>query len=245
MMMNTVVRTLLGLAFSLSLSSIAGAKLAAGFDAALASAERPAEESERDAARKPREVLEFVGIEAGMTVLEVAAGAGWYTEVMSAAVGPEGTVYAQSAARFAERFRESATARAARLGNVEIWNHELDDLGLSDEFDVAFTAINLHDSANRDGDEGGLVFLGGIYKALKPGGVLGFIDHVGLDGQDNLALHRIEVARAKDLLLRAGFVIEAESDLLANPADDHTKRHREESLARNTDRMLIRARKPE
>ena len=63
------------------------AELADGFDDALAAPERSAEDRDRDSARKPKQVLEFVGIGAGMTVLDVAAGAGWYTEVLSAAVG--------------------------------------------------------------------------------------------------------------------------------------------------------------
>ena len=64
--------------------NIAVADLANGFDNALSAAERSAEDRARDAARKPKLVLEFLGIGAGMTVLDVAAGAGWYTEVLSA-----------------------------------------------------------------------------------------------------------------------------------------------------------------
>ncbi|HEX9875785.1 MAG TPA: SAM-dependent methyltransferase [Gammaproteobacteria bacterium] len=222
----------------------ASAELAPGFDAALMAAERPAEEKERDAMRRPRQVLEFVGIDAGMTVLEVFAGGGWYTEVLSAAVGPEGTVYSQNTARFAERFAEASAARAERLGNVIVWNHELGSLELDDTVDAAFTALNLHDAAN-DSEEAGVAFLTGVYGALKPGGVFGLIDHVGIAGQDNAELHRIERARVLQLLEQAGFTVEAESDVLANSADNHTLNVRDESLGRNTDRMLIRARKPQ
>jgi predicted methyltransferase len=226
------------------LASPSSADLAAGFDAALAAPERPAEERERDAARRPREVLEFVGIEAGMSVLELSAGGGWYTEVLSAAVGPDGAVYAQNAGRIAERYADASSARAGRLGNVRVWNRETSDLDLRGVVDAAFTALNLHDRAD-DGDEIGVAFLTAVYDALKPGGVFGVIDHVGVAGQDNSELHRIEKARARDLLTRAGFVVEAESDILANPADDHTLNVRDDSLGRNTDRMLLRARKPE
>jgi predicted methyltransferase len=228
-----------------SAGSPAFAELAPGFAAAMQATERPADEKERDAARKPREVLEFVGIDAGMTVLEVFAGGGWYTEALSAAVGPDGTVYAQNAARFAERFAEASTARAERLGNVIVWNRELDALGLDGAVDAAFTALNLHDAVDGDDDAGGLAFLQGVYAALRPGGVFGLIDHVGIAGQDNAELHRIEKARVLRLLEQTGFTVEAESDVLMNPNDDHTLSIRDESLGRNTDRMLIRARKPQ
>ena len=89
------------------------------------------------------------------------------------------------------------------------------------------------------------MFLSDAFKALRPGGVFGVIDHEGSAGQDNSALHRIELAVAKEALESVGFVVEAVSDLLNNPADDHTLNIRDESLQRNTDRFLIRARKPE
>ena len=233
-----------GLVMGGGFHTTASAELAAGFQAALAAAERPAEEKTRDASRRPGEVLNFAGVEAGMTVLEAFAGGGWYTEALSAAVGSEGTVYAQNAARMQERVGDAAAARAARLGNVEVVYTESNDLGLPVQVDVAFTALNLHDMANR-GDEVGLGFLGGIFDALKPGGMLGMVDHVGVAGQDNAELHRMEVSKARELLMAAGFVIEAESDILMNSADDHTLGIRDPAIRYNTDRMLIRARKPE
>jgi len=73
---------------------VANAELAAGFDDALAAAERPDADKQRDAARQPAAVLEFLGIGSGMTVLDVLASTGWYSEVLSAAVGSEGLVIA-------------------------------------------------------------------------------------------------------------------------------------------------------
>ena len=222
----------------------AWAQLAPGFDAALMAEERPAEEKERDASRMPAEVLNFVGIGEGMNVLEAIAGGGWYTEVLSAAVGPDGAVYSQNAARFQERVGAAAAARAERLGNVEVIYTEGTAIELPVEADAAFTALNLHDMANR-GDEVGLGFLGGIYDALKPGGVFGLVDHVGIEGQDNSNLHRMETSKARDLIVQAGFVIEEESDILMNPEDDHTLRVFDPAIQGATDRMLFRARKPE
>ncbi len=245
--MNTSMKSiwlLTGLALGAGFSSVSIAELAPGFDAALMASARPAEEKARDAARKPREVLNFVGINAGMTVLEISAGAGWYTEVLSAAVGADGHVIAQNSPRFEARVGDASHARAERLGNVDVRFADIGALGLSDEVDAAFTALNLHDGANRS-EEAGMAFLEGIYAALEPGGVLGLVDHVGIEGQDNQALHRMEKATAIEMLTRAGFEVEAESDMLMNSADDHTLNIRDDSVRYVTDRMLIRARKPQ
>ena len=233
-----------GLALGLGLSSLASAELAPGFDAALMSSDRPAEEKSRDASRKPAEVLNFVGINEGMTVLEISAGAGWYSEVLSAAVGADGHVIAQNSPRFEQRVGEASRARAERLGNVEVRFSEIGDLGLMNEVEAAFTALNLHDAANRS-DEAGMAFLNGIYAALQPGGVLGLVDHAGSAGNNNQELHRIEKARAIEMIESAGFEVEAESDILMNSADDHSLNIRDDSIRFQTDRFLIRARKPE
>ena len=193
---------------------------------------------------EPGEVLNFVGINAGMTVLEISAGAGWYTDVLSAAVGADGHVIAQNSPRFEARVGDVSHARVERLGYVDVRFVDIGALGLSDEVDAAFTALNLHDGANRS-EEAGMAFLEGIYAALEPGSVLGLVDHVGIEGQDNQALHRMEKATAIEMLTRAGFEVEAESDMLMNSADDHTLNIRDDSVRYVTDRMLIRARKPQ
>lgn len=212
--------------------------------AALAAPERSAENKARDAARKPIEVVQFLGIETGMTALDVIAAGGWFTEVLSAAVGPTGKVYAQNPTFFTQRegFIEREQALHRRLGNVEPLHGDI--AGIDGQVDVAVTALNVHDLYNNGGEAGALPLLQSIHAALKPGGVLGFIDHVGVAGQDNRALHRLEKPVALDLLEKAGFVVEAESDILANPADDHTKGVNDASLERRSDQMLIRARKP-
>jgi predicted methyltransferase len=223
---------------------MASTDLAPGFDGALAAPDRPQEDKDRDAKRKPRAVLEFAGIGAGDRVLDLNAGGGWYTEVLSAAVGPEGHIISQNGMRFADRMSGPLNARAERLGNVEVVFTELADFAVDKPVDAALTALNLHDFANR-GEEQGLAFVGAAFRALKPGGTFVVIDHVGIDGQDNSALHRMTVADARAILEKGGFVIEAESDTLHNPADDHTLSMRDPSLDRDTDRFLIRARKPE
>jgi len=230
--------------FLLAFSAHAVADVAANFDAALDAADRSAEDKERDANRKPKQVLEFVGIGAGMTVLDLNASAGWYTEVLSAAVGAEGRVIAHNPPRRRERTEAAIAEKADRLGNVTPLFADIGALGLDSEVDAALTALNLHDMYNRDA-EVGKAYLGDAFKALKPGGVFCVIDHEGSAAQNNAELHRIEVAVATEALEAVGFVVEAVSDILDNPADDQTLHMRDASLERNTDRFLIRARKPE
>jgi predicted methyltransferase len=228
----------------LASSSLVLADVSTGFDAALGAEERPAEDRVRDTTRKPKQVLDFVGIGAGMSVLDLNASTGWYTEVLAAAVGADGQVVAHNPLRRRERNEPAITAKAERLGNITPLFADTGSLGLDGEVDAALTALNLHDMQNRSA-EAAQAFLGDAFKALKPGGVFCVIDHEGSAGQDNSALHRIELAVAKEALENAGFVVESVSDLLHNPADDHSLNIRDETLGRNTDRFLIRARKPE
>ncbi len=215
--------------------------------AALAAPERPAESKSRDEARKPIETIQFVGIETGDTVVELIAVGGWFTEVLSAAVGPSGKVYASNPPGLVPA--EAENALHDRLDNVEAVRGSLAEAGLVGTADVAFTAQNLHDLyfgyRGVPGSEAIAVdFLEAVYAGLKPGGVLAVIDHVGVAGQDNGALHRIELQQARDVITKAGFTIEAESTLLANPADDHTKIVVDPSIRGKTDQFMIRARKP-
>lgn len=216
---------------------------------ALDAPERSAEHKTRDETDHPIEVMEFLGVEDGMTALDVIAGGGYWTEVFSAAVGPSGTVYSQNPSfivdRGGEEFMQREQAMVERLGNVEPVHGDVAEGGLAGEVDVAITSMNFHDQYNRGGPEAGTAFLRSIYDTLKPGGVLGVIDHVGVAGQDNAELHRVEPAAAKEALENAGFTVEAESDLLANPDDPHTVGIRDPSVEGNTDKFLIRARKPD
>ena len=131
------------------------------------------------------------------------------------------------------------------MGNVKLlYTKDMTDFGLDGTADVALTALNTHDAYNFGGEKAGLDFFKGAYKALKPGGILGVIDHVGIAGRDNKKLHRIPIATVRKLITDSGFVIDAESDILRNPKDDHTKFIRDPSLHRDTDRMLFKAHKP-
>jgi predicted methyltransferase len=244
----TLALAVLGLALAAPLR--AAAPTAAQVRARLDAGSRPEADRVRDAGRKPAEVVAFLGIAPGMTVVDLIAAGGYYTEVLSWAVGPEGRVYAQNN-RYVLEMREGAndkalTARLAedRLPNVERLDREMGALGLPpDSVDAALTALNFHDVYNARGPEAAQAFLAAVHKFLKPGGVLGIIDHAGGVGDDE-ALHRIDEALAVTVAQRAGFEVEATSAVLRNPEDDRSRNVFAEGLRGATDRFVLRLRKP-
>jgi len=203
----------------------------------------------RDEGRKPTEVLEFLGATEGMTVLDLMAGPGYYTELLSAAVGSTGKVYSQNDV-MELRMRYGAIQKLMnqrlsnnRLPNVELWIHPADKLELTDQIDLATLMLNLHDLYIFGGEPQVMATLGSIRQALKPGGILGVEDHVGNPG-DNNKLHRIDPTVAEALLVRAGFVIVEKSLVLNNPVDDHTLHVFDPAIRGMTDRFVIKAMKP-
>ena len=211
----------------------------AALEQAMASDERPAADKERDASRRAPQVLDFLGLEPGMTVLDINAAAGWYTEVLSYAVGSQGKVYMQNrrSERYETRYKEPAAERIARLGNIE----DVEAIGdvPAGSVDFAFTALNFHDFHNSN-PERAQEILADVMAALKDGGILGVVDHEGTPGADNTALHRIAYDDAVAAVEAAGFTFVESSEVLDNPADDHTKGPFDESLGRNTDRIVLK-----
>lgn len=212
----------------------------------LTDSSRPDADKARDAGRKPADVLTFLGIGAGMTVMDVIAAGGYYTEVLSVAVGESGRVYSQNPPAVL-RFRDGAndkalTARLAddRLPNVVRVDAEITDTGVAPgSLDAAITALNLHDIYNRDPDAA-VGLLTAIRGLLKPGGVLGVIDHQGNTDADNASLHRMQKSQAIAAAKAAGFEVAEESDLLANPDDDHTQAVFAPDIRGKTDRFLLK-----
>lgn len=215
---------------------------------AMSASDRPAGDADRDAGRKPDEVLAFLGVTSGMKVMDMMAVGGYYTEMLAAAVGTDGMVYSQNMDRMLDMRdgagRKAIEARLAnnRLPNTTMWVRDFTNLEVSGELDFAMLSLNIHDLYSMGGEASAISRLQSIKEVLKPGGVLGVIDHIGVADQDNKDLHRIEPDVAESLLIEAGFVIEARSDLLSNSDDDHTKNVFDPSVRGKTDRFIIRAR---
>jgi predicted methyltransferase len=217
---------------------------------ALAAASRPQADRDRDANRKPAELMQFLGVKPGMTALDVIAAGGYMTEVLALAVGPQGKVYSQNPPVMLGpegRYLKQVEARHAggRLPNVVRVDADLPAATVipPGSVDVAITALNFHDVHNKDAALA-QSFLKGVYSTLKPGGVFGIIDHVGLEGANNAQLHRVPKQVAIDAAKAAGFTVEAESNILANPQDDHTKGVFEPALRGKTDQFVLKLRKP-
>ena len=229
----------------------AGARTAAELARALASGGRAEADRARDEGRRPGEVVTFLEIGSGATVVDLLAASGYYTEVLSVAVGTTGKVYAQNTA-FVLTYREGANDKAmterlagGRLANVERLDREFDDLGLAPgSVDAAVTALNLHDIVNGRGPEAVARFLAAVKTILKPGGVLGIIDHDADADKDNANLHRMPEAQAIELVKAAGFELVGQGEMLRNPADDHSKTVFDPSVRGKTDRFVLRLKKP-
>ena len=197
------------------LCSAANGQNADTLQQAMANPERPAQDKARDAIRKAPEILDFMGVKEGDTVLDVIAMGGWYTEVLSYAVGDSGKVYMQNNPIPVTEM--SADERNERLNFHDVYNRSTTD------------ADNM---------------LKSILGALKPGGILAILDHEGNAGADNPTLHRVAFEDAVKAALNAGFVLVGTSDLLENSADDHTLPQSDPSLERRTDRFVLKLQKP-
>jgi predicted methyltransferase len=222
------------------MAASASAAVAPDFMEKLTAESRPLEDRVRDGARRPYQVMEALGVNAGMTLLDVGAGGGWFTRVLSAATGPSGKVIAQFGPRALQRENGQAQKDlAASLGNTEAFFGNVSEIA-PNSVDAAVTALNMHHmNAERAGP-----YLTEIFNVLKPGGRVAIIDHVGLREIDNSRLHRIVPADVKGWIEAAGFEV-TESDILRTTADDHTLSADDPILGRDVDQFLFVARKPQ
>jgi predicted methyltransferase len=249
--MLTRIPTLL-LCFCLSIC--AAATVAAELDAVLVAADRSDADRERDATSKPAEVLAFFGVAPGMRVADLFAGGGYYSEIVSRAVGPTGRVTAHNNRAYAQFAADGPAKRFDndRLGNVDYIVTEADDLQLPEALDLVIMVMSLHDVYWVDESQGWPAidrrkFIEQVFESLKPGGSLGIVDHsaiagTGIESVD--PLHRIDEAFVSAELEAVGFRLVAESDILRNPEDDRTKGVFDPSIRRMTDRFVLRFEKP-
>lgn len=217
---------------------------------------RPEPDRERDAQRKPAEVLEFFGIAPGMVVLDMFSGGGYYTEILSYLVGDEGQVVAQTNQAYLGFVGDEFEARYRddRLPNVEVLMAENNELALEPgTFDAVMLVLSFHDLYFAAPDDGWPafdvpVFLAELFDGLKPGGIVGIVDHyaeAGASTETGGTVHRIDPAIVIDAMTAAGFVLDGQSDVLRNPADDYSRIVFDPELRGRTDRFVLRFRKPE
>jgi predicted methyltransferase len=215
--------------------------------AAVADAARPDADKERDAARKPAETAQFAGVRPGMVVGELGPGRGYYTRILAKAVGPTGKVYAIINPAQAARpgVLDGLNALAAAYPNIKIVTADYPSLMLPEKADLVWTTENYHDFHN-----GPTADIAGLNKAvfnnLKPGGIFYVEDHSAAPGAGLAAtsqFHRMDEAVAKTELTAAGFRLDAEGDLLHNPADNKAGSN-SESGHFASDRFMLRMKRP-
>ena len=242
-----------GLLCALSLvSASAVTAQAADIAAALSHRDRPAEDSADDARRKPAQVLAFAGLRYGMTVLELEAGGGYYTEILSRAVGPNGSVILQHPPGLMRFVGDGIDERTegGRLSNVRVSITNFDELDVPDNSVDMVTwilgphEIGFHPDGNTLGDP--IASFAEIARVLKPGGVFIASDHISPDGmglESGGTLHRIAERIVTSLTERAGLIREASSELLLNPEDPLDIGVFDPAIQGKTSQFLVRYRK--
>jgi len=223
---------------------------------AVANPARSEKDRSVDDRRKPGSVLEFFEIKPSMKVFDVFAGGGYYSEILSYLVGPEGGVTLYNNAPWDAFVNKAVTPRLAdnRLPNVTRLVATPESLLEQDaaKYDAAIFILGMHDIYYADPDTGWVAidkdaFLRGIHHILKEGGVLGIIDANALPGADNevigKSVHRVDPQAVIDDVKKAGFTLVEESDLLRNPEDDRVSSVFSPENRYNTDRSILKFKK--
>jgi predicted methyltransferase len=238
-------------AMALGASAAAQAAVPANVSAALADKARPADDVARDAARKPGETLGLLEVKPGAKVADLIIGGGYFTRILSAAVGPNGQVIAYQPAEFIQfqaSYGENLKKVAAAYPNVTALNSSFGALDLPDGLDAVLTVQNYHDfhltpfpkdTATKVNAE--------IFKSLKPGGVYLIVDHVAAPGsglEAAMKVHRIEPSIVKQEVEAAGFKLEGEYPFLAAAGDPHTANVFDPAIRGKTDQFVLKFRKP-
>jgi predicted methyltransferase len=212
---------------------------------AIASPERSAEQRGRDANRKPAELLTLSGVKPGQRVVEFASFGQYFTTLLSDIVGPKGMVYMYDLPYTEKRSGEASRAFVATHPNAKYELVDYNTLDLPQNVDIVFNVLYYHDLSLNNIDTASLNAR--ILKALKPGGIFFVVDHNAAPGsgrRDTKALHRIDPTLIKQEVTAAGFELITQSDLLANPADDHTQIVFAPGIRGRTDQTIFKFRKP-
>jgi len=212
--------------------------------AVLADAGRPEADKARDADRKPAELVAFAGVKPGSTIAELAPGGGYFTRILTGAVGAKGHVYAM-VGRPSPALEDYAKTHA----NLTVGAIQPGEIKVPTPVDIVWTTLNYHDFKNNKQGETDLAAINNkaAFAALKPGGLYFIVDHqaaAGAGATVTSTLHRIEDAAVKAEVEAAGFKLDGQSTLLRHSADDHTLRVQESGIRGKTDQFVLRFRKP-
>ena len=204
-----------------------------------------------DEGRKPAEVLDFAGVKPGDAVADFMAGSGYFTELLGRIVGPRGVVYAMNPPNFHDpkEWEKGANARP----NIRTLVAPVQQMQMAPaSIDVLFAHHTFHDlywesERFKFPRVDVPAVLADWYRAVKPGGHVVIIDHVGPAGDPRAnadKLHRIDPEQVKRDMAAGGFVLEAESAVLHRNTDDHQASVFAPEMRGKTDRMALKFRHP-
>jgi len=201
----------------------AAAKTDAALAAAIANPARQASHKVRDAHRHPAETLAFMGLKPGMTVVEIAPGSGYYAEILAPYAKATGGKYIATGNAITNISDQAAWGAQTYVH----FNRTSGPLVPAGSADMVVTFRNIHNWMWQDGmvDKA----MADFAAALKPGGVLGVEEHRAdpraetVQGNRKASDGYVSKATIVEAAKKAGLVLEAESDINANPKD--TKDH--------------------
>jgi predicted methyltransferase len=173
----------------------------------------------RDANRKPQEVLEFIGVQPTHTVVEIAPGGGYWTEILAPYLRDKGTYYTAVSPRAAEGWKKKLDSNKELYGKIQVTDMSQGEVAPAGSADVVVTFRNVHNWMSQGmADQ---VFAS-FYKALKPGGILGIEEHRASNEQPQDPQAKNGYVREDytiALAEKAGFKLVSRSEVLANPKD--------------------------
>lgn len=199
-------------------------------DAALAGQTRTDADRARDQWRHPKETLQFFGVEPSMTVVEIWPGGGWYARILAPYLKSGGGRYvaaqvdpatSERAAAAVDRFRADFSD-ASLYGEISITALGDGDIAPEGSADVVLTFRNVHNWISNGTAEGNFK---AFHRALKPGGVLGVVEHRAAESADaaDTSSGYVKESTVRALAESAGFEFSGSSEINANPKD--TKDH--------------------
>ena len=221
------------------------------YQQAVANPQRPAQDRDADSRRKPEQVLAFFQVKPGQKVLDLFSGGGYYTELASLIVGPHGQVDAHNNNAYIDYIGQEKLLKRyenKRLSNVNQLHQEANELSLCNQcYDRVLMILTFHDLFYVDEKAGwpaidAPALMAKVQQSLKPGGLLGIIDHNAQPGASievAQSLHRIDPQLIKDYMQQWGFSLHAESELLGNPQDQGDLGMWDPSVRGNTDRAVL------
>ncbi|MCC2617417.1 methyltransferase type 11 [Aestuariibacter halophilus] len=217
----------------------------------LDSPERSEADRTADARRKPASFMAFLDVQKDMQVLDVFSGGGYYSEIAAAVVGPGGQVIAHNNQAYVDYIgQDKLSARYAdgRLPNVKQLIQEANELSLpQQQYDRILLVLSFHDLFYADPDNGwpaidAPAFMKTLRSSLKPGGLIGIIDHVAAPGTNTSVaqtFHRISPDIIIEKMQQWGFGLHKQADYLRNPDDPLTVPMWDESIRGKTDRVVM------